>query len=134
MIYEDAQQQEGSNDCGCSALAYATTLCHGQNPSQVKHDQKVMRNHLHVLDGLDTGELIEFPIVGQHSPDKPVTQQIHVYCICRLTDDGSEMIQCSICDEWFHISSINIDTIKILRGSRLDLPKVYIVGYVNTLF
>ena len=104
VIYEDVQQQEESSDCGCFALAYATTLCHGQNPSQIKYDQKAMRNHL--FQGLDTGELIEFPTVGQRSPNKPVTQRVHVYCICRLTNDGSEMIQCSICDEWFHTRSL----------------------------
>ena len=74
----------------------------------MKYDQQAMRDHL--LRALDMGELARFPTLGQRSPDKPVTQRIHVYCICRLTDDGSEMIQCSTCDEWFHTFCVNIDT------------------------
>lgn len=39
VIYEDAQEQVGSSDCGCFAIAYATTLCHGEDPTKVKYDQ-----------------------------------------------------------------------------------------------
>jgi hypothetical protein len=40
------QQQSGGNDCGLFAIAFATSLCHGEDPSQVFYDQKSMRQHL----------------------------------------------------------------------------------------
>ena len=96
IIYEDVQQQAGSNDCGCYAIAYATTLSHGEDPAKMQYRQQAMRDHL--FRGLEAGELTRFPTQGERSPAKPSTR-LPVYCICRLTDDGSKMIQCSTCDE-----------------------------------
>ena len=32
----------------------------------------------------------------------------NVYCICRKADDGLPMVQCSACDEWYHLSCMNL--------------------------
>ena len=42
----DTQQQVGSKDCGLFALAYATDLCGGVDPSTHTYYQSKMRNHL----------------------------------------------------------------------------------------
>merc|ERR1711933_390556 len=36
------------------------------------------------------------------------SDQTKLYCICRKPDDGSAMIQCPKCSEWFHIRCIKI--------------------------
>lgn len=54
-----AQQQHGSNDCGLFAIAYATDLLLGRDPSQCVYDQYKMRGHLHQC--LEARELTPFP-------------------------------------------------------------------------
>ena len=41
-----SQKQKGAKDCGLFAIAFATALAFGQNPSKLKFDQKLMRSHL----------------------------------------------------------------------------------------
>ena len=40
------KQRPGSNDCGVYAIANATTIAFGDDPSLVKYDQSAMRFHL----------------------------------------------------------------------------------------
>lgn len=46
IINEKVQKQQGSNDCALFSIPFATTLCHGNNPTTTRYDQKAMRNHL----------------------------------------------------------------------------------------
>ena len=39
-------KQRGSTDCGLFALAFATSLCFGESPSERKYHQKDLRTHL----------------------------------------------------------------------------------------
>ena len=41
------QVQSGSADCGLFALAFATTLCAGNNPAHVNYTQHLLRAHLY---------------------------------------------------------------------------------------
>ena len=41
------QQQDGSEDCGHFALAFAAVLAAGGHPSAYLFDQQAMRKHLH---------------------------------------------------------------------------------------
>lgn len=108
VMHEDVQKQHGGNDCGVFALAFATSLCNGKDPSKELYDQQAMRDHL--IISLSEGKLGQFPTIGKRKPcQKSGIQRIPIYCICRLPDDGSEMIQCSQCDEWYHTSCIKVD-------------------------
>ncbi|KAJ7708675.1 hypothetical protein B0H17DRAFT_1030445 [Mycena rosella] len=31
-----------------------------------------------------------------------------IYCVCRKSDDGSPMVNCGQCDEWYHFTCINL--------------------------
>jgi hypothetical protein len=31
-----------------------------------------------------------------------------IYCTCRKTDDGSMMVQCQRCSEWYHLHCLSI--------------------------
>ena len=67
--YENVQKQLGSSDCGCFALAYATSLCCGIEPSKELYDQKAMR--LHLLQAISNQKLTPFPTKGKRQQRKP---------------------------------------------------------------
>ena len=54
-----SQQQKGSKDCGVFAIAMATTIALGHNPSNVVFNQKLMRAHL--VDCLKERKFTLFP-------------------------------------------------------------------------
>ena len=53
------KQRAGSSDCGLHAIANTVTIAHGENPSQIKYDQAVMRSHL--VKCLSTKKIEPFP-------------------------------------------------------------------------
>lgn len=55
----NSQKQKGSKDCGLFAIAFATALAYGQNPSKLKYDQSSMRSHL--VRCFHQGKLVPFP-------------------------------------------------------------------------
>ena len=54
-----SQQQKSSKDCGVFAIAMATTIALGHNPSNVIFNQKLMRAHL--VDCLKERKFTLFP-------------------------------------------------------------------------
>jgi len=46
FLVDDVQQQEGGNDCGLFAIAFATLLCMGRDPARERFDKKIMRQEL----------------------------------------------------------------------------------------
>ena len=63
------QFQKGGTDCGVYAIAYATDLCHGNNPASYRYNQDKMREHL--LQYLKERKLTPFPSVCIRGP-KPI--------------------------------------------------------------
>ena len=55
----NSQKQKGVKDCGLFAIAFATALAFGENPSNIKFCQESMRAHL--INCLERDELIPFP-------------------------------------------------------------------------
>ena len=53
------QKQKGYNDCALFAIAFATTLCHGGDPTTKRYDHRAMRPHL--VDCLESSRMTEFP-------------------------------------------------------------------------
>lgn len=66
-----------------------------------------MREHL--LSAIERGKIKAFPTQGKRRPAKPTIQKNPVYCVCWLTDDGSQMIECKDCGEWFHTACVRIE-------------------------
>ena len=60
MEYMDVTCQEENNDCGVFAIAYATCMLYGLNPSLLKFKQQDMR--LHLIQCLKNETLVPFPI------------------------------------------------------------------------
>lgn len=116
LEYADMQYQSGGNDCGLFALATACALCHGQDPSKLEFEQKSMRSHL--LSAFDKKNLSPFPSRPKVKRARISRKEsVKVYCVCRLTDDGSRMVQCTSCQEWYHVSCINVHP-RLLGGKK----------------
>ena len=104
-----AQQQSGGSDCGLFAIANATELCFGLQPSHAVYDQLCMREHL--INCFSHHKLLPFP--KQTVETKPTllsTTEVKVYCICtRLPEDNRQkMARCVGCFEWFHQKCLNV--------------------------
>ena len=57
--YVDVQKQQGGNDCGLFAIAFATSICSRQSPATLSYDQSLMRSHL--LQCLERKKMVKFP-------------------------------------------------------------------------
>ena len=67
---------------------------------------------MHILQCIEIEEMLVFPSIERrlnsiNTIEKTVT--IPVYCLCQRIDDGSEMIECEKCMEWYHTACISID-------------------------
>lgn len=106
LLYMNVHMQMGGSDCGLFALATATALCHGVDPTTCIYDQEKMRQHLHAC--LTKRKMTLFPLSRKRrAHPQPVKEETYpVYCHCRLpwdkhhTEDG--MTMCNNCREWFH--------------------------------
>jgi hypothetical protein len=102
----NVQMQVGSADCGLFALAFTTAIVHGHDPTELYFDQWKMRSHL--IDSLEKKEPVMFPLIKVQKRRKKILEElvIPVYCMCRLPDTGTHMVQCSVCQKWFHVECI----------------------------
>ena len=105
--YIDVQWQSGGSDCGLFAIAFATALCSGHDPSKVLYHQPSMRSHL--LNCISSEQITPFPERAvRRKVQKPRTELLPVFCICRLPDNGKTMVQCESCMEWFHAACVGL--------------------------
>ena len=117
--FVDVQEQKGANDCGLFALAYITSICNGQDPATLLYDQAAMRPHLQ--ECFEKGEIhvTPFPASIGRVHQQPIIKVILIYCVCRLIDDGTKMIECTQCNEWYHMACVDIHT-KYITNQKLD--------------
>ena len=102
LHFVDCQRQNGTNDCGLFAIAFAVSICYGNLPEKFRYAQHEMRKHL--FKCLNNGMIEEFPKKVRRSKMRIIkTQTIKVYCICRMSRMKDEpMISCDNCKEWYH--------------------------------
>jgi len=114
LRYRDVQRQPNSSDCGVYALAFATSLLHGQDPTEVKY--VAPRSHLAMC--LTSGQMSPFPDEPRDvAASTPATESLPLYCVCRSVDDGRIMIACDGCDGWFHKVCVLGDDVDLPAGS-----------------
>ena len=107
LLYVDIKGQSGTNDCGLYALAFATSVCYGNKPKTVFYHQHEMRAHL--LHCIENKCLTEYPNEARENYQLPKIQSLPIYCICRFPDDGSQMISCSNCEDWYHVKCVGVE-------------------------
>ena len=105
--YRDVQWQSGGSDCGVFSVAFATSICNGIDPVTVTFSQSRMRAHL--LHCIEEQSMSMFP--HKHRAWKPTSKKsrseaLPIFCTCRLPDNGTTMVQCSACSEWYHVACV----------------------------
>jgi hypothetical protein len=94
--------QSTEPDCGLYALATATDLCYGNQPSKRLYDVASLR--LHLLKCYQQQNFSPFPAAGVER-DNAFYGSIRLYCYCHgLGDDN--MVECEGCLESFHCQCV----------------------------
>ena len=103
----DIAKQKGCTDCGLYAIAVATALAHKIDPVTLVFRQDEMRSHLQ--ECFEKQKLQPFPILKTRRPKLSCISTVVIYIclICRSVDDGSKMVYCEECKNWFHDSCIS---------------------------
>ena len=110
--------QKGSIDCGLYAIAMMTSIANKQHPEYVVYDHKQLR--LHLKECFDKGIIEQFPTSKKRRlKNRILIEQVClIYCVCRLPEpeDGSEMVQCDTCMEWYHqrcLDNVSLDPVPL---------------------
>jgi len=93
--YIDVQKQ---SDCRLYAIAFATALCFGKQPSGQVFDQSVWGKRLHHC--LENSKMEMFMVLKIKSVMK-------VHCLCRMPSLSKEINNSSRCHEWY--PTVDID-------------------------
>ena len=101
------QKQTNLVDCGLYSIAVLTSLLLGDDPTTLVYNKDELRSHL--LEVLETKVISPFPISQTRRPATRVAkiEKCFVFCICRLPDNGENMICCDNCEEWLHFKCLN---------------------------
>ena len=100
-------KQSGDSDCGLFAIAYATHLSNGLDPSLCVFNQAQMRQH--IINCFESENLQPFPIIKKRR-SSVLTKMIYikVYCYCRSIYSGEKMaLWNGDCGEWYHEKCIS---------------------------
>ena len=81
---ERVQEQTNSNDCGLFALAFATDLCQGLDPTVQSYDQDNMRKYY--INCVDSHNMVPFPRTSRWVPYHVINikKAVTLYCVCRM--------------------------------------------------
>ena len=105
LKFMDVQIQSGGYDCGLFAVAYTTAIVLGYKLGKFFFDQSAMRRHL--KNCFESQNMSLFPVKKTRQGEGKVKCEdyIQMFCKCRMSQlPGVDMVQCSTCDEWFHVS------------------------------
>ena len=121
ILLEKVQCQKNAVDCGIYAVAFLTDLCHRLDPASCQYaSSKELRQHL--IECFEEGRMSPFPSTSR-SKGRPMIKDLHIYCHCRLpyvlehkmkrevqADEDKHMIQCDLCNNWYHITCVSLTT------------------------
>ena len=125
------QFQKTTVDCGVYALAFLTDLCHGINPNtRVYASAQELRKHL--IYCFEQGTMSLFPSTASSTLEPPSSVMLPIYCLCRMPfvlehltakkqvpkDEDTEMIQCDLCNNWYHHSCVKLSNEELMKLSK----------------
>ena len=106
---ERVQKQTNSNDCGLFALAFATDLCHGLDPTVQSYNQDNMCKHY--INCLDSHNMVPFPRTSRQVPYHAINKRkaVTIYCVCRMPYDKKSLyVECRQCKHWSQPTCVTI--------------------------
>ena len=129
MLVMNVQQEDRSEDCGLIAIAFAAMVPFNQDPVQAVINQSVM--HLELLESFQEMNMKWFVtnvvIVDEKKKRKAPYRWTHeLHCICRMPDDGSNMVACSKCKKWYHeecLRVIAVETTGCAESTKMPLEE-----------
>lgn len=107
MKVMNVDRQPNLNDCGVYAIAFATSLLYGEDPTELHYDILCLRKHFKQC--IDKCVMTPFPsTVKYRCPTTLFEIKTDIYCNCRCPDDAKLMIQCDKCQQWYHSACIKL--------------------------
>ena len=103
---QEVQRQRGLSDCGLFAVAFATSLCEGEDPGAINYIQHAFRSHL--TECLEQQKMTAFPRqVRSRKKQNRIEEQeiVPVSCVCRLPETA-RMTVCAGCKERYTTESV----------------------------
>ena len=98
--------QTGDHDCGLFAVAYATEIASGGDPTTIKYDQKALRGHFESC--LTNQKMTPFPGSGHNNRKAIISDQTEICLACHLPFRDGTDIMCNNCNVRYHISCENV--------------------------
>ena len=90
------QVQDNGTDCGIFAIAFASSLLHGQDPCKINY----LEPRKHFYQCLDTSNMTEFPhtdLDADRSDLSIYEENINLGCYCRGVLEGLPTVKCDLC-------------------------------------
>ena len=100
-------RQTGSSECGLYAIAIATAIAFALDPASFVFRQEDMRAH--IVECFEKGKMSHFPVTKTRRHTSQVEKVITIFICprCKKTDDGTQMVQCESCFNWYHGSCVS---------------------------
>ena len=122
MNVATVQKQHGSDDCGGFAIAFALHAALGHCLEEIEFDQATMQDHL--LKCYTTRNFTPFPTKKVKRAHHTLIMNIDVFCSCQMPDTYGDMVQCGLCEQWFHI--VCWPPLSSIKCRRMELFTLYI--------
>lgn len=107
FVHRNYQQQQPEIwSCGVYAFAACVSVCFGVDPTGLIFNEDVMHEHFWNL--VDTHQISEFPtwlsVPADERPPEIRQRLPKLHCKCHAPSGaGRRMVQCSRCENWYHI-------------------------------
>ena len=101
-------QQEGSEDCGVFAIAYAYHAARNDDISTIFFNQDPTRKHLEKC--FCQGKMSPFTH-DRYRPKfvhKQKRKEIKLFCECLMAETWDDMVMCDQCEEWHHLKCVGL--------------------------
>ena len=111
--FSNVYMQTNGNDCGLYAIANATALAFGRDPSKEQYIPSKLREHL--IQCLENKEMRPFPTAkGTSKRRKAIkkTENLQLYCVCKMPDTHTNYFLCDQCSDEYHPECLGLDMLQ----------------------
>ena len=103
------QMQRGMDGCGLFAIAFAMHSALGHCIEEIDFDQATMRNHL--VKCFMARKFTPFTTKKVKRVCSTRIINIDVFCTCQMPAYYGDMVQCGVCEQWFHVKCVGLQSL-----------------------